>query len=135
MKSLCSNWKQLEELMQSSRDSDLDFSDEIKGIEKKIELTKKGVYSDLTSWQKVQLSRHPNRPYALDYIERVFVDFEELHGDRLFKEDAAIVGGPAELNGHKVMVLGQQKEETRGKSEERTSGVQIPKAIERLCDS
>ena len=101
--------RQLEELMQSSQDSDLDFSDEIKGIEKKIELTKKGVYSDLTSWQKVQLSRHPNRPYALDYIERVFVDFEELHGDRLFKEDAAIVGGPAELNGLKVMVLGQQK--------------------------
>ncbi len=101
--------RQLEELMQSSQDSDLDFSDEIKGIEKKIELTKKDIYSDLTSWQKVQLSRHPNRPYALDYIERVFVDFEELHGDRLFKEDAAIVGGPAELNGLKVMVLGQQK--------------------------
>jgi len=101
--------RQLEDLMQSSRDTDLDFSDEIKGIERKIESTKKDVYSDLTSWQKVQLSRHPNRPYALDYVKRVFVDFEELHGDRLFKEDAAILGGPAELNGRKVMVLGQQK--------------------------
>jgi acetyl-CoA carboxylase carboxyl transferase subunit alpha len=101
--------RQLDDLMQSSQDSDLDFSDEIRGIERKIELTKKDVYSDLTSWQKVQLSRHPNRPYALDYIERIFVGFEELHGDRLFKEDAAIVGGPAELNGQKVMVLGQQK--------------------------
>ena len=107
MKSLLELERQLEELMQSSRDSDLDFSDEIKEL-KKIELTKKDAYSDLTPWQKVQL-RHPNRSYALDYIERVFVDFEELHGDRLFKEDAAIVGGPAELNGHKVMVLGQQK--------------------------
>ena len=101
--------RQLEDLMQSSKDTDLDFSDEIKGIERKIESTKKDVYSDLTSWQKVQLSRHPNRPYALDYIKRVFVSFEELHGDRLFKEDAAILGGPAELNGRKVMVLGQQK--------------------------
>jgi len=101
--------RQLDDLMQSSQNTDLDFSDEIRGIEKKIELTKKEVYSDLTSWQKVQLSRHPNRPYALDYIQRVFVGFEELHGDRLFKEDAAIVGGPAELNGRKVMILGQQK--------------------------
>lgn len=101
--------KQLEDLQQSSKDTDLDFSREIKGIEKKIELTKRDVYSDLTPWQKVQLSRHPNRPYALDYIERIFVGFEELHGDRLFKDDAAIVGGPAELDGRKVMVIGQQK--------------------------
>ena len=101
--------KQLEDLQQSSKDTDLDFTKEIKGIERKIELTKRDVYSDLTSWQKVQLSRHPNRPYASDYIERVFVGFEELHGDRLFKDDEAIVGGPAELGGRKVLVLGQQK--------------------------
>jgi acetyl-CoA carboxylase carboxyl transferase subunit alpha len=101
--------KQLEDLQQSSKDTDLDFTKEIKGIERKIELTKRDVYSDLTPWQKVQLSRHPNRPYALDYIERVFVGFEELHGDRLFKDDEAIVGGPAELGGRKVLVLGQQK--------------------------
>ena len=101
--------KQLEDLQQSSKDSDLDFSQEIKGIEKKIELTKREVYSDLTPWQKVQLSRHPNRPYALDYIERAFDGFEELHGDRLFKDDEAIVGGPAELDGRKVLVIGQQK--------------------------
>ena len=101
--------KQLDELLQSSKDSDLDFSQEIKAIEKKIDITKREVYSDLTSWQKVQLSRHPNRPFSLDYIDRIFTDFQTLHGDRLYKEDASIVGGPAILNGQRVMVLGQQK--------------------------
>ena len=101
--------KQLEDLVQASHDSDLDFTNEIKAIEKKIEITKREVYSDLSSWQKVQLSRHPNRPFTLDYIERIFDNFELLHGDRLFKEDAAIVGGPALLDGEHVMVIGQQK--------------------------
>ena len=101
--------KQLDELLQSSQDSDLDFSEEIKAIEKKIDVTKREVYSDLTSWQKVQLSRHPNRPFSLDYIERIFTDFQPLHGDRLYKEDAAIVGGPANFKGQRIMVIGQQK--------------------------
>ncbi len=101
--------KQLDELLQSSKDSDLDFSKEIQAIEKKIDITKRDVYSDLTSWQKVQLSRHPNRPFSLDYVNRIFTDFQPLHGDRLYKEDASIVGGPAILNGQSVMVLGQQK--------------------------
>ena len=101
--------KQLEEIVKSSQDSDLDFSTEIKAIEKKIEKTKRDVYSDLTPWQKVQLSRHPNRPYSIDYIERIFDKFEELHGDRIFKDDAAIVGGPASLDGHRVVVISQQK--------------------------
>ena len=101
--------KQLEEIVKSSQDSDLDFSTEIKAIEKKIEKTKRDVYSDLTPWQKVQLSRHPNRPYSIDYIERIFDKFEELHGDRIFKDDAAIVGGPASLDGHRVIVISQQK--------------------------
>ena len=65
--------KQLEDLMTSSQNSDLDFSDEIKAIESKIELTKREVYADLTPWQKVQLSRHPNRPFTKDYIDRVFI--------------------------------------------------------------
>lgn len=101
--------KQLEEIVKSSQDSDLDFSTEIKAIEKKIEKTKRDVYSDLTPWQKVQLSRHPNRPYSIDYIERIFDKFEELHGDRIFKDDAAIVGGPASLDGHRVVLISQQK--------------------------
>ena len=101
--------KQLEDILQSSKESDLDFSQEIQAIEKKIELTKREVYSNLTSWQKVQLSRHPNRPYSPDLISRIFSNFEELHGDRLFRDDAAVLGGPAELNGQKVMVIAQQK--------------------------
>ena len=101
--------KQLDEIVKSSHDSDLDFSTEIKAIEKKIEQTKREVYSDLSPWQKVQLSRHPNRPYSIDYIERIFDDFEELHGDRSFMDDSAIVGGPASLDSQKVMVIAQQK--------------------------
>jgi acetyl-CoA carboxylase carboxyl transferase subunit alpha len=101
--------KQLDEIVKSSHDSDLDFSTEIKAIEKKIEHTKREVYSDLNPWQKVQLSRHPNRPYSIDYIERIFDDFEELHGDRSFMDDSAIVGGPASIDGQKVMIIAQQK--------------------------
>jgi acetyl-CoA carboxylase carboxyl transferase subunit alpha len=101
--------KQLEDIVKSSHDSDLDFSTEISAIEKKIKDTKRDVYSDLTPWQKVQMSRHPNRPYSIDYIERMFEDFEELHGDRSFMDDAAIVGGPGSINGQKVMIISQQK--------------------------
>ena len=118
--------KQLDEILQSSQDTDLDFSQEIKAIEKKIELTKREVYSDLTSWQKVQLSRHPNRPFSLDYIERIFSVVQPLLGDRLFKEDAAIVGGPAVLNGQHVMVLGQQKGRNTEENLKRNFGCPSP---------
>ena len=101
--------KQLTTLQKVSQESKVDVGSEIAAIEKKIEATKAEIYSDLTAWQRVQLSRHPKRPYAIDYIERIFTDFEELHGDRRFKDDAAIVGGPAFLNGKPVMVIGQQK--------------------------
>lgn len=101
--------KQLITLYQVSQESKVDVSSEIKTIEGKIEKMKIAIYSDLTPWQRVQLSRHPKRPYSLDYIGLIFTDFEELHGDRRFREDAAIVGGPAFLDGQPVMVLGQQK--------------------------
>jgi acetyl-CoA carboxylase carboxyl transferase subunit alpha len=101
--------KQLITLNQVSQESKVDVSSEIEAIEGKIEKTKKAIYSNLTAWQRVQLSRHPKRPYTLDYIDLIFTDFEELHGDRRFREDAAIVGGPAFLDGEPVMVIGQQK--------------------------
>jgi acetyl-CoA carboxylase carboxyl transferase subunit alpha len=101
--------KQLITLQTVSDESKVDVSSEIKAIELKIEKTKADIYSDLTAWQRVQLSRHPKRPYSLDYINLIFTDFEELHGDRRFREDAAIVGGPAFLDGKAVMVIGQQK--------------------------
>jgi acetyl-CoA carboxylase carboxyl transferase subunit alpha len=101
--------KQLITLNKVSKESKVDVKSEVAAIEKKIEKTKAEIYSDLSAWQRVQLSRHPKRPYSLDYIERVFTDFEELHGDRRFREDAAIVGGPAFIDGKPVMVIGQQK--------------------------
>lgn len=101
--------KQLITLNRASQESKVDVSNEIKAIEKKIEKMKSDIYSDLGAWQRVQLSRHPKRPYSLDYIEHIFTDFEELHGDRRFSEDAAIIGGPAFIDNKPIMVIGQQK--------------------------
>lgn len=100
---------QLVELQRSSEESDMDVTAEIKAIEKKIVETKKRIHASLTPWQKVQLARHPQRPYALDYIRLLFSDFQELHGDRQFRDDRAIVGGTAFFEGEPVMVIGQQK--------------------------
>ncbi len=101
--------EQLETLSRLSDESKVDVSLEINAIKTKLEQTQHTIYGNLTAWQRVQLSRHPKRPYALDYIERVFDDFQELHGDRRFRDDAAIVGGTAFLHGQPVMVIGQQK--------------------------
>jgi acetyl-CoA carboxylase carboxyl transferase subunit alpha len=82
---------------------------EVAKLEKKMMDLQKGVYSSLTRWQRVQLARHPDRPYTLDYIEAMTTDFFELHGDRAFRDDKAIVGGFAKLGGSSVMILGHQK--------------------------
>lgn len=100
---------QLENLKQLSTASHVDVAAEIATIEQKIHLTQTQVYKNLTPWQRVQLARHPQRPYSLDFIKNIFTDFQELHGDRLFKDDQAIVGGTALLEGKPVMVIGQQK--------------------------
>ena len=101
----------IEELKRLSEDvsSDLDLTKELHQLEKKNkELTSK-IFSSLSAWQISQLSRHPMRPYTLDYISRIFTDFHELSGDRSFADDKAIVGGIARLNGKPVMVIGHQK--------------------------
>src|SRR5438034_201676 len=85
------------------------FEDEIRLIEKKLAETRRHIFSNLTSWQRVQLARHQKRPYTLDYINRAFADFQELHGDRLFADDRAMVCGFARLGEHRVMVIGTQK--------------------------
>lgn len=92
-----------------SKESNLDVGEEIKTIESKLEATKRSIHANLSPWQRIQLARHPERPYSLDYIRRIFSDFQELHGDRCFRDDAAIVGGTAFFNGRAVMVIGQQK--------------------------
>lgn len=101
--------EQLANLQRMSVQSDIDVQQEVKAIVDKLEATKKRVHSGLTPWQKVQLARHPRRPYSLDYIEALFDDFQELHGDRLYRDDQAIIGGPAFFDGSPVMIIGQQK--------------------------
>ncbi|HVU39047.1 MAG TPA: acetyl-CoA carboxylase carboxyltransferase subunit alpha [Opitutales bacterium] len=100
---------QLQNLRKLSEEQKIDVSGEIRAIEEKLEATKANIHKHLTPWQKVQLARHPHRPYALDYIKAIFTDFEELHGDRLYRDDQAIIGGPAMLDGKPVMIIGQQK--------------------------
>jgi acetyl-CoA carboxylase carboxyl transferase subunit alpha len=101
----------LEELKRHPQNHSLDvsFEEEIKLIEKKLEETRRHIFSNLNAWQRVQLARHPKRPYTLDYLNSTFTDFRELHGDRLYAEDRAIVGGFAKLGEHKVLVIGTQK--------------------------
>ncbi len=92
-----------------SHSSNMDVSSEISALREKIGEMKKSVYGALTPWQRVQLARHPNRPYTLDYIDRICSDFLEFHGDRRFSDDLAMVGGFAKIDGRSVMVIGTQK--------------------------
>ncbi len=101
--------KQLDELRQRSIETNVDVAKEIRAIETKIEATRRDIYSNLTPWQKVQIARHPKRPYALDYVRMICEDFQELHGDRQFKDDQALIGGTAFFNGDAVMIIAQQK--------------------------
>ncbi|MDE2366840.1 MAG: acetyl-CoA carboxylase carboxyltransferase subunit alpha [Betaproteobacteria bacterium] len=99
----------IDELRFAQDDSALDISAEIARLQKKSHSLTHGIYAKLTPWQISQVARHPQRPYALDYIQHLFTDFEELHGDRNFADDYAIVGGLARFNGQTVMVIGHQK--------------------------
>ncbi|HEY0665288.1 MAG TPA: acetyl-CoA carboxylase carboxyltransferase subunit alpha [Gallionella sp.] len=101
--------EKIEQLRYMQDDSALDIADEINRLSKKSEALTRDVYAKLTPWQISQVSRHPQRPYTLDYVEHLFTDFEELHGDRTFADDKAIVGGLARFNGQSVMVIGHQK--------------------------
>ncbi|PWU07081.1 MAG: acetyl-CoA carboxylase carboxyl transferase subunit alpha [Verrucomicrobia bacterium] len=101
--------EQLANLMQTALEHNIDVSKEVRSLEETIEATKKNLYKNLTAWQRVQLSRHPQRPYALDYIETIFDDFLELHGDRLFQDDRALLGGIARLGNDSVMIIAEQK--------------------------
>ena len=101
--------KQLDELRQQSIETNVDLAKEIRGIEGKIEATRRDIYSNLSPWQKVQIARHPKRPYALDYVQAICEGFQELHGDRQFKDDQALIGGTAFFNGDAVMIIAQQK--------------------------
>jgi len=101
--------KKISDMRDFSVGGNLEFGDEIASLEKKLQRLRQEVYSNLTRWQKVQIARHPKRPYTLDYIKHMCTDFVELHGDRSFADDKAVVGGFARLDGEPVMIVGQQK--------------------------
>ncbi len=101
--------KKITELKNLSTTGDLDLESEVKKLESRLANVKKETYGNLSPWQRVQIARHPKRPYTLDYVQGVFTDFIELHGDRTFADDKALVGGFAKIEGKTVLVIGHQK--------------------------
>ncbi|MDE3933260.1 acetyl-CoA carboxylase carboxyl transferase subunit alpha, partial [Glaesserella parasuis] len=107
-------------------DNKINLDDEIARLQKKSEELTKKTFSDLDAWQISRMARHPSRPYTLDYIERIFTEFDELAGDRAFADDKAIVGGIARLDGRPVMVIGHQKGRTVKEKVKRNFGMPAP---------
>ena len=118
--------KQLEHLHQQTLENNLDVSSEIAAIERKLAATQRTIYTSLTPWQRVQIARHPKRPYALDYVNLICENFQELHGDRQFKDDQALVGGTAFFDGRPVMIIAQQKGRDTKENIERNFGMSQP---------
>jgi len=116
----------IEELRAVGSDNDLNMSEEIDRLEAKCITLTDQIFGKLDAWQISQLARHPLRPYTLDYIENIFTDFEELHGDRAYADDAAIVGGVARLEGKPVMVIGHQKGRDTKEKVKRNFGMPRP---------
>lgn len=101
--------KKIMEMEEYARETGIDLSEDIKRLTRKAENLRKDVYSKLTPWQRVQLARHPDRPYTLDYVNRMLSDFTELHGDRYYGDDPAMIAGIGKLNGRPVALVGHQK--------------------------
>jgi len=116
----------LADMKELARKSDVDVTDAVKQLETKIEQLKKDTFGDLTRWQRVQLSRHPDRPYTLDYIYEITTEFVELHGDRAVRDDKAMVGGFGKIDGQTVMLIGQQKGRNTKQRQMRNFGMSNP---------
>ncbi len=123
----------IEELRLVGNDNALNIGDEIARLQEKSESLTASIFGNLTSWQIARLARHPQRPYTLDYINHLFTEFEELHGDRHFSDDAAIVGGTARLNGQPVMVIGHQKGREVREKVRRNFGMPRPEGYRKAC--
>ncbi|QOR37539.1 acetyl-CoA carboxylase carboxyl transferase subunit alpha [Billgrantia diversa] len=123
----------IEELRLVGNDSKLNLSDEIGRLEEKSRKLTESIFKDLSPWQVSQLSRHPQRPYTLDYLEHVFTDFDELHGDRRFADDPAIVGGIARLDDRPVMIIGHQKGRDVKEKVRRNFGMPRPEGYRKAC--
>ena len=118
--------KKIEDLDSQAETDGLDFDQEVQHLQARAEKLREEIYSNLNAWQRVQISRHPDRPYALDYVERILSDFTELHGDRLFGDDGAVVGGPARLDGESLMVVGIQSGRDLEERQRRNFGMPHP---------
>jgi len=118
--------KKIEELKKFTKNERIDFSKEIERLTVRLETLRKEIFSNLTSWQKVQLARHPDRPYTRDYINMITEDFIEIHGDRYFSDDRALIGGLAKIGGQKVAVLGHQKGRDMAENMKRNFGCAHP---------
>ncbi|WP_193073737.1 acetyl-CoA carboxylase carboxyl transferase subunit alpha [Pseudomonas sp. FME51] len=123
----------IEELRLVGSDNSLNITEEITRLKDKSRSLTESIFSNLSSWQVTQMSRHPQRPYTLDYIRHIFTDFEELHGDRHFADDAAIVGGIARLDGRPVMVIGHQKGRDVKEKVRRNFGMPKPEGYRKAC--
>lgn len=119
-------FEQIEQLKLTSQKSAIDLTDNIVSLEDKLEQAKVDLIKKLTPWQRVQLSRHPDRPYAIQYINHIFTDFVELHGDKGFGDDKALIAGFANLNDHPIMILGQQKGHDTPSRQKRNFGMMNP---------
>jgi acetyl-CoA carboxylase carboxyl transferase subunit alpha len=120
--------RKLDDLKKHPEDHSLSvsFEEEVAAIEKKIEETRRQVFANLSPWDRIKIARHPKRPFTLDYAESVFTEFSELHGDRLFADDPALIGGLAKLGEHKVLLLGTQKGRDTKENIKRNFGSAMP---------
>mgnify|MGYP006073200743 FL=1 len=116
----------IEELRLVGNDSDINIADEISKLREKSRKLTKNIYSELSSWQTVQVARHPLRPHATDYIARIFTDFDELHGDRHFGDDSAIIGGIGRLDDRPVVIIGEEKGRSVNEKVHRNFGMPKP---------
>ncbi len=123
----------IEGLRLVGNDNSLNITDEIARLQEKSKALTESIFSNLSSWQISRLSRHPRRPYTLDYIENLFAEFDELHGDRHFSDDPAIVGGIARLEGEPVMVIGHQKGRDVREKVRRNFGMPRPEGYRKAC--
>lgn len=118
--------RQIEDLKRLGSERQIDIESELKGLENRLETLREEIYKNLTPIQRVMVARHPRRPYTLDYLSTIFTDFIELHGDRLYRDDPAIVGGWARLDGISVMVIGHQKGRDTKENLKRNFGMAHP---------
>ena len=118
--------KKIDELKSQAETDGLNLDEGVRKLEAQAAKKRREIYANLSPWQRVQIARHPNRPYALDYVERMLSDFTELHGDRLFADDASIIGGPARLDDESVMVIGIQSGRNLEERQKRNFGMPHP---------